>query len=91
MPADYMAWKEAIAEEALFRGAVLLEEPSQAAFTMAKDYTIIDYQAIGNARQTRRGMLTGDTDNYIGGLMDALEGICWSNDRHLWQVSGRVV
>ena len=91
MPKDYMDWKQSIAEEAIFKGAVLLGRPVVADFTFHKDTTIVTYEPAGPIELSRKGMLTGDVDNYIGGMMDALEGICWKNDRQLLAVTGRLV
>ena len=92
MPKEYMDWKDAVAQEALLRGAVLLDRPVVASFVFSNTRTVVEYEPIESVESgSRGGMLTGDVDNYIGGMMDALEGVAWKNDRLIWNASGQMV
>lgn len=91
MPREYMEWKEAFAEEARWRGAVLLDEPCYAEVALSRKSTRLRVSTLGRASKSRSGLLTGDVDNYMGGVMDALEGVCWTNDRLVWAIGAELI
>ena len=90
MPKEYMEWKEALAAEAKFRGAVLLDEPVRLELELMRRSTVVRVSTLGYESKTRAGLLTGDVDNYAGGVMDALEGVCWTNDRLVFELEAEV-
>ena len=86
MPRKYMAWKQAVAEELIAQGAVLLERPVLLELELEKERTRVRVAQLPHTNTSRSQMLTGDVDNYLGGFMDAAEGVLWANDRNVWGI-----
>ena len=78
MPKEYMNWKREFANELLAAGAVLLDQPQSIIVDLWKDRTMITVLPID--RDSRSGMLTGDVDNYLGGVMDAAINVLYLDD-----------
>jgi Holliday junction resolvase RusA-like endonuclease len=88
MPSDYMDWKEAVAESVGYMRPTLHELPVSLEVALLRDRTLITVEPLPNRTASRSGMLTGDVDNYVGGIQDALEGVLWTNDRLIEDVRG---
>ena len=95
MPRGYSEWKEQVAEELADQGASITEGPIKIelqlrpdrSFLMVTQLNVPDIKRTPSGSASRSGLLTGDIDNYLGGVMDAAEGILWLNDRDVWGAS----
>lgn len=90
MDSDYEAWKAGVAQEARLRGVPLLDEPLSLSVALSRRSTLIRVSTLDHLPNNRRGTLTGDVDNYAGGIMDALEGVAWVNDRQINELTVRL-
>jgi len=83
MPPKYVAWAKGFALEAKASGMKVQGYPQTLEVGLSRDRTVIRVSELPDDTTSRSKRLTGDVDNYLGGVMDALQGIAWENDRHI--------
>jgi Holliday junction resolvase RusA-like endonuclease len=86
MDPAYMAWKDEFAIRAKAAGAVLLDYPVRFEVALSRTETVVTVSDLELGYNKRSGLLTGDVDNYAGGVMDALNGVAWHDDRQVWEM-----
>lgn len=88
MPREYMEWKANVAEFVELHDPTMFRAPVSLSVALRRDAMELEVFSLANRVPSRSGMLTGDVDNYLGGVMDALEGVLWKNDRLVEDVRG---
>lgn len=88
MPAPYTKWKKDVAIQAKATRPPLLDCPVSVEVALSRDFAVV---VVSEVESTRPKGLTGDTDNYAGAYMDALQGIMFGNDRAVHDIRGRFV
>jgi len=83
MPKKYTEWATGFALEAKAAGLKVRGYPQSLSVALTPSATFITVSELPNDTTSRSKRLTGDVDNYLGGVMDALQGIAWENDRHI--------
>lgn len=89
MPKDYQDWRREFANELVAAGAVLLDKPCAITISAGKNSTSLEVHTV-KREHSRSGLLTGDVDNYLGGIMDAVKGILYLDDRQVHEATIRL-